>query len=194
LLANAKPNPDPSPSPNPNPNQAERLKGMSTAEKAAAEKAAEKARAAEAAKAAKAAAAAEADLRRPARQAQVLAEWKASVGIASYYDAGVRLSSKTGESGLGLGLTPVNTYPNLIPNQVRQVRVRVISLTLFLNQARQARRDRRRRRRRRWGGNCGTRAGRGGGLLPINWPGGPRRRCESRHERHAEAAAGPPLT
>ena len=133
MLANAKPNPDPSPSPNPNPNQAERLKGMSTEEKAAAEKAAETARAAEAAQAAKAAAAAEADLRRPARQAQVLAawkasagiasyisptsplhlpyisqvlaEWKASAGIASYYDAGVRLSSKTGESGLGLGLT-----------------------------------------------------------------------------------------
>ena len=126
---------------------------------------------------------------------QVLAEWKASAGIASYYDAGVRLSSKTGESGLGLGLTPVNTYPNLIPNQVRQVRVRVsIALTLFLNQARQARRDRRQRRRRRWGGNCGTRAGRGGGLLPINWPGGPRRRRESRYERHAEAAAGPSLT
>ena len=84
--------------------EAERLKGMSAAEKAAAEKAAEKARAAEEAKAAKAAAAAEADLRRPARQAQVLAEWKASAGIASYYDAGVRLgSSKTGESGLGLG-------------------------------------------------------------------------------------------
>jgi len=76
---------------------------MSAAEKAAAEKAAEQARAAEAARAAKAAAAAEADLRRPARQAQVLAEWKASAGIASYYDAGVRLSSKTGEPGLGLG-------------------------------------------------------------------------------------------
>ena len=91
--------------------EAERLKGMSAAEKAAAEKAAEKARAAEEAKAAKAAAAAEADLRRPARQAQVLAEWKASAGIASYYDAGVRLSSKTGKSGLGLGLTPCQ--PNL---------------------------------------------------------------------------------
>ena len=71
---------------------------MSAAEKAAAEKAAEQARAAEAARAAKAAAAAEVDLRRPARQAQVLAAWKASAGIASYYDAGVRLSSKPGKS------------------------------------------------------------------------------------------------
>ena len=62
--------------------EAARLKGMTAAEKAAAEQAAEKARAAEAARAAKAAAAAEAELRRPARQAQVLAEWKASAAIS----------------------------------------------------------------------------------------------------------------
>ena len=40
---------------------------------------------------------------------QVLAAWKASAAIASYYDAGVRLSSKPGESGLGLGLTSCHT-------------------------------------------------------------------------------------